>query len=205
VNVAQSEFQRVEVTSRESWRSWLLAHHGQAQSIWLVTWKKAHADRYVPAEAIVEEALAFGWIDSRPRALDADRTMRLLSPRRAGSAWSRVNKGKVEALMARGALHPAGLAAIERAKADGSWSRIDGVETLEEPADLKRALRADPRAAGHWKAFPPSTRRAILEWIHSAKTPATRQRRLDQTVTEAHLNRRANQARQPKSNREQSR
>lgn len=197
--MALTELDRVEVTSRQAWRSWLLTHHGQSQSIWLVTWKKAHADRHVPVEAIMEEALAFGWIDSQPRVLDADRSMRLLSPRRAGSAWSRVNKGRVEALMARGAMHPAGLAAIERAKADGSWSRIDGVETLEEPMDLKRALRADPQAAGHWQAFPPSTRRAILEWIHAAKTAATRQRRITQTVTEAHLNRRANQARQPRS------
>jgi uncharacterized protein YdeI (YjbR/CyaY-like superfamily) len=197
--MALSEFERVEVTCREAWRRWLLAHHGQAQSIWLVTWKKAHADRYVPVEAIVDEALAFGWIDSQPRMLDTDRTMRLLSPRRTGSAWSRVNKARVEVLMAHGAMHPAGLAAIERAKADGSWSRIDSVETLEEPADLRRALRADPRAAGHWKAFPPSTRRAILEWIHAAKTTATRERRVMRTVTEAHLNRRANQARQLKA------
>jgi uncharacterized protein YdeI (YjbR/CyaY-like superfamily) len=198
--MALAELERVEVTSRQAWRKWLLAHHDQTHSIWLVTWKKVHPDRYLSAEAIVEEALAFGWIDSQPRVLDADRSMRLLSPRRAGSAWSRVNKGKVEALMARGAMHQTGLAAIERAKADGSWNRIDGVETLDEPMDLKHALRADAQAAGHWNAFPPSTRRAILEWIHAAKTAATRQRRITQTVTQAHFNRRANQARQPKSN-----
>ena len=197
--MAPSDFEHVEVTSREAWRRWLLSHHEQSRSIWLVTWKKAHADRHVSAEAIVEEALAFGWIDSQPRALDADRSMRLLSPRRAGSAWSRINKARVEALIARGAMHPSGLAAIERARSDGSWNRIDEVETLDEPADLRRALRADPQAAVHWKAFPPSTRRAILEWIHAAKTATTRERRITQTVAEAHQNRRANQARQPKS------
>ncbi len=197
--MALSEFECVEVASREAWRGWLLANHNRAQSIWLVTWKKSHADRYVSAQAIVEEALAFGWIDSQPRKLDAHRTMRLLSRRRVGSAWSRVNKARVQALTAQGVMHPAGLAAIERAKADGSWSRIDGVETLEEPADLKRALRTDPQAAGHWEAFPPSTRRAILEWIQAAKAAATRERRIAQTVAEAHVNRRANQARQLKS------
>jgi uncharacterized protein YdeI (YjbR/CyaY-like superfamily) len=194
-----SEFERIEVTSRQAWRRWLLSHHDQTQSIWLVTWKKTHADRYVPAEAIVDEALAFGWIDSQPRRVDAERTMRLLSPRRSGSAWSRVNKARVEALIDRGAMHPAGLAVIERAKADGSWTRIDEVETLEEPADLKRALFADPVAAGHWRAFPPSTRRAILEWVHAARTAGTRERRIAQTVNEAHVNQRANQARQLKA------
>ena len=81
----------MEVESRRALREWLLAHHAQSESVWLVTFKKSAGERHVAPRAIVEEALAFGWIDSLPRALDADRTMRLLSPRRAGSASSKVN------------------------------------------------------------------------------------------------------------------
>lgn len=193
------DLERVEVRSRAELRRWLLAHHRQNESIWLVTWRKSAGDAHLPADAIVDEALAFGWIDSLPRALDATRTMRMLSPRRAGSGWSKVNKQRIEALVARGQMHAAGLAAIERAKADGSWTWLDTVETLAEPPDLRDALDADAPAARHWQNFPPSVRRAILEWIAQAKTAATRGRRIAQTVAQAHDGIRANQSRQPKS------
>ena len=94
---------------------------------------------------------------------------------------------------------PAGLAAIRRAKRDGSWAALDAVETLVEPDDLRLALDADPLARGHWEGFPPSARRAILSWIASAKTAPTRSTRVATTVTEAALGRRANQWRPPTS------
>jgi len=189
---------QVEVSSRQALREWLLAHHAQAGSIWLVTFKKAAGARHLPPQVIVEEALAFGWIDSVPRALDAERTMRLLSPRRAGSAWSKVNKRLVAAMTARGEMHAAGLAKVAAAKADGSWFKLDAVETLALPEDLSRALDRDVQARTHFLAFPPSTRRAILEWIGNAKATDTRARRVAETVLKAHDNLRANQYRQPK-------
>jgi uncharacterized protein YdeI (YjbR/CyaY-like superfamily) len=153
----------------------------------------------VPPVDVVEEALCFGWIDSLPRSLDDRRSMRLLSPRRAGSAWSRVNKEKIARLIERGAMHPSGLRVMTAAQADGSWTRLDVVETLEPPEDLRAALSADADAARYWAGFPPSTRRAIFEWIAAARTPETRARRIASTVTQAHDNIRANQYRQPKS------
>ena len=149
---------QVEVSSRQALREWLLAHHTQAGSIWLVTFKKAAGARHLPPQVIVEEALAFGWIDSVPRALDAERTMRLLSPRRAGSAWSKVNKRLVAAMTARGEMHAAGLAKVAAAKADGSWFKLDAVETLALPEDLSRALDRDVQARTHFLAFPPQRR-----------------------------------------------
>ena len=101
-----------------------------------MTWKKAAGARHVPYSDVVDEALCFGWIDSLPRKLDADRTMVRLSPRKPGSAWSAVNKTKIERLLADGRMTNAGLAAIDRAKADGSWSLLDSIATLSPPPDL---------------------------------------------------------------------
>lgn len=94
---------------------------------------------------------------------------------------------------------PAGLAADRAAQADGSWNALDQVEELTEPADLRAALDAQPPARAHWEDFPRSTKRAILEWIDTAKTDTTRARRVQQTASEAAAGRRANQWRQPKA------
>ncbi len=171
----------------------------QAQSVWLVTWKKASGDRHVPYGDIVDEALCFGWIDSLPRKLDAARSMLLLSPRKRGSAWSAVNKARLERLAAAGLIHPAGQAAIDAARADGSWSRLDAVDALVVPPDLEDAFAARPGAAENFGRFPPSARRGILEWIVQARRPETRHRRVTETADLAQRNIRANQFRQPKS------
>ena len=124
---------QVEVRSRAELRAWLDAHHGGSAGVWVVTFKKHVIDVHVSAVDVCEEALCFGWIDSVPRALDADRSMLLITPRRPKSAWSRVNKDRVERLLAAGAMSPAGLAAVAAAQASGTWSALDAVEALELP------------------------------------------------------------------------
>lgn len=184
---------RVEVTSLAELEAWLAANHATAGTIWLVTHKKSEGARHVPYADVVDAALAHGWIDSLPRKLDERRSMLRLSPRKPGSAWSAVNKAKVERLAAAGRLHPAGLAAIERAKADGSWSALDGVETLAPPDDLVAAFALHAGSAAAFEAFPKSVKRGILEWIAQAKTAATRGRRVEETARLAAEGRRANQ------------
>jgi len=120
------------------------------------------------------------------------------SPRKPRSGWSRPNKERVERLLAAGLVTPAGLAVIEAAKADGSWTKLDEVEELVEPDDLAAALDAAPAARASWDAFPRSAKRGILEWIAQAKRAETRAARVEQTVSEAREGRRANQWRQPK-------
>ncbi|WP_376088429.1 YdeI family protein [Roseomonas sp. CCTCC AB2023176] len=181
------------MTSRAAWRAWLVANHRQSGSVWLVTFRKHVADRHVPYDTVVEEALCFGWVDSLPRALDADRTMLLLSPRKAGSNWSALNKDRVERMIAAGLMTPAGLEKIEAAKRDGSWARLDAVEALVVPDDLAAALAAAVPASGNFAAFPKSVRRGILEWIGNAKRPETRAARVAETARLAAENRRANQ------------
>ncbi len=191
-----SDLERVDIVSVEELHDWLAAHHADSPGCWLVTWKKGRGP-YVPWGEVVRELLCFGWIDSRGQRVDDDRTSLLVSPRRPGSGWSRVNKEHLEVLFAEGRMRPSGIAAVERAKADGSWARLDEVETLREPEDLRRALDGEPRARQTWDAFPRSTRRALLEWISSAKREPTRARRVALTVSEAAAGRRANQPAQP--------
>ena len=187
-----SAYESTEVASREDLHAWLEQNHATSPGCWLVTWKKGRGP-YLPYAEVVRELLCFGWIDSKGQRVDDDRTSLLVTPRRAGSGWSKVNKEHLEVLHASGRMQPAGLAAVEQAKADGSWTRLDAVETLAEPDDLRRALDTVPAAREHWDTFPRSARRAILEWISSARREPTRAQRVALTVTEAAAGRRANQ------------
>ncbi len=191
-------YERVEITSRAGWRAWLLAHHRASPGVWGVFWKKASGGPYVSYDDVVDEAIAFGWVDSLVRKLDEHRSQLLLTPRKPASSWSRVNKDRVARLIAAGTMTEAGLAAVETAKRNGAWTALDEVEQLIEPDDLRAALDADPAARRHWDAFPRSTKRGILEWIGTAKKPETRGRRVAETARLAAGNVRANQYRQPK-------
>jgi uncharacterized protein YdeI (YjbR/CyaY-like superfamily) len=176
----KDRYEQVTVRSRQEWRAWLAANHTQPESIWLVTYKKHMGELHLPYADIVEEALCFGWIDSLPRALDEERTMLLVSPRRRKSVWSELNRNRVARLTEEKSMTPAGLAKVERAKADGSWAILENLDKI--PADLVAALAASPRAAAHFKAFSPSARRGILAWIKSAKKEVTRIRRIKEVA-----------------------
>lgn len=183
----------VQPLTRAAWRAWLEAHHARDSGIWLVYFKKASGQPRVPYADAVEEALCFGWVDSTQRKLDDDRSMLYFAPRKKGSGWSKVNKARIERLMADGRMAPAGLAKIEAAKADGSWELLDAVEALKIPDDLARAFDAYPGSRQHFEAFPPSAKRALLGWIVLAKRPETRAKRVDETARLAADNIRANQ------------
>lgn len=185
--------EQVHAETRAQWRQWLEGHHASSKGVWLVTWRKAAGKPLLPYDDAVEEALCFGWVDSRPRTLDDERTQLLFTPRKRGSGWSRPNKQRVERLVAAGLMAPAGLAVVEAARADGSWSSLDDVENLLEPDDLRTALDADPEARRNWDGFPRSAKRGILEWIQGAKKPDTRAGRIATTAESAARGERANQ------------
>lgn len=191
-------YEQVTVTSRAQWRRWLAKHHDSSPGIWLVRYKRGSGHQHVTYDDVVDEALCFGWVDSRPRTLDDERSQLLLTPSKATSRWSAVNKERVERLTREERMEPAGLAVVQAAKRSGSWDALNAVEQLAEPSDLAQALDDDPAARMQWDAFPRSTKRAILEWVTTAKAPVTRRRRIDETVSEARVGRRANQWRQPK-------
>jgi uncharacterized protein YdeI (YjbR/CyaY-like superfamily) len=183
----------VHPKTRAAWRAWLRREHRRSRGVWLIVWKKATGKARVEYADAVEEALCFGWIDSKPRALDDERSMLWFSPRKSRSGWSKPNKQRVARLIAAGLMAEAGLAAVRAAKRDGSWTALDAVEALEIPPDLGRALAARRFASEHFAAFPRSVKRGILEWIQSAKRPETRAARINTTADMAGRNQRANQ------------
>jgi uncharacterized protein YdeI (YjbR/CyaY-like superfamily) len=171
------------VRNRAELRDWLSANHATASTTWLATFKRPHPD-YLDYKTIVEELLCWGWIDSLPRALDNDRTMLMIAPRNPKSAWSALNKAHVERARASGAMTPAGEALISAAKANGMWDFLNDVDALTVPDDLATALLAATAMAGY-EAYPPSVKRATLEWIKTAKSAATRDQRIADVASSA--------------------
>ena len=184
--------------SRALWRAWLEEHHLTEQGIWLIIYKKDSGTPSVYYPEAVDEALCFGWIDSKPNKRDEESYYQYFSKRNPKSNWSGVNKAKVERLLAENLMHPSGLEMMEEAKRLGTWTALDEITQGIEPSDLRRALDETDLARAYWDAFPFSTRRGILEWIFNAKTPATRLKRIEETVGLAAQNIRANQFRNPK-------
>ena len=183
----------VHATTRADWRAWLEANHERPDGVWLVSFKQATGRPRVTYDEAVEEALCFGWVDSKPRKLDDERTMLWFAPRKTGSGWSRPNKERVARAEVTGRMAPAGAAKVAAAKVDGSWAMLDAVEALEIPPDLTAAFAAYPEAARRFEAFPRSAKRGILEWIVQAKTPGTRRKRVEETARLAQDGIRANQ------------
>jgi uncharacterized protein YdeI (YjbR/CyaY-like superfamily) len=182
--------------TRSAWRAWLSENHGRSEGVWFISYKKSARKPTVGYDEAVEEAVCFGWIDSKSRALDEERTMLWFAPRKPGTGWSRSNQERAVRLIAQGLMAPAGLAKIEAAKQDGSWAKLDRALELEVPPDLAKALAVYPEAGRNFDAFPPSVRRGILEWITGARRPETRARRVEETARLAAVNRRANQGRE---------
>ena len=131
----------VEVVDRAAWRRWLTRHHRRPDAVWLVIHKRTSTSGSLRYEEAVEEALCFGWIDSKANKLDDARYKLWMAPRKPKSVWSAVNKRRVEELVASEAMDQAGMAAVEAAKADGSWSALDRSDALELPADLLGRVR----------------------------------------------------------------
>jgi uncharacterized protein YdeI (YjbR/CyaY-like superfamily) len=194
--MASTPINSVHPFTRTEWRAWLEQNHTQTGGVWLLTFKKATGKPRIEYDEAMEEALCFGWVDSKGNKLDAERSMLWFAPRRPGTGWSRPNKARVERLLQLGLIAPAGLAKIEAAQRDSSWSALDGVEALEIPPDLAEALATTPNAQAYFEAFPHSVKRGILEWILNAKKPETRAKRIAETAQLAAENRRANQWRQ---------
>jgi uncharacterized protein YdeI (YjbR/CyaY-like superfamily) len=176
------EGERLHPGSRAEWRAWLAERHDRSDEVWLVLWRQRSGRAGLTYEESVLEALCFGWIDGKSAGLDDERTMLRFSPRKRGSGWARSNKLRVERLLAEGLMTEAGLALVEEAKRDGSWTKLDAVEDLVVPDDLAAALAAHPGARGTWDGFSRSVRRAALARIVEAKRPETRAKRVAETA-----------------------
>jgi uncharacterized protein YdeI (YjbR/CyaY-like superfamily) len=178
--------------NQKQWRLWLQKNHALAEKVFLIIYHKKSGIPSVYYNEAVDEAICFGWIDSKINKQDEQSYYQYFARRNPKSNWSKVNKEKVERLLVAGLMAPAGLAAVEMAKQNGKWTALDAVELLELPAELATMLAQNSTAAAHFQAFPKSAKRGILEWINTAKTAATKSKRVLETVTLAAKNRKAN-------------
>ncbi len=181
----------VQPDDRATWRAWLEANHATARGVWLVTWRPRSGRVGIDYEAAIEEALCFGWVDSTSGYVDDERGKLYFAPRRPRSPWAASNKARVARLIDEGRVAPAGLAAIERAKVNGSWGVLDAAERLDVPPDLAAALEARPPAAANFAAFPPSARKMLLGWVALAVRAETRAARIARIAESAARNERA--------------
>ena len=182
--------------TQKDWRKWLEKNHQSEKSVWLIIYKKDSGKPSVYYPEAVDEAICFGWIDSKPNKRDNESYYQFFAKRNPKSNWSKVNKEKVARLLKEKLIASAGLEAIETAKKNGTWTALDELEALTIPEDLQKLFSKNKIAAKNWDGFPRSSKRGILEWILNAKRPETRQKRIDETVKLAEKNIKANHYRQ---------
>ena len=169
--------------SGAEWEAWLDEHHADADGVAVKIAKKGSGIPSVAYPEVLDIALCFGWIDGRRNALDDRFFLQRFGPRRSRSRWSKINRDKAQALIAAGRMRPAGLAEVERAKADGRWdAAYAGQRAMTVPEDLQRELDARPQAAAFFAGLSSQNRYAILYRLHDAKRPETRARRLEKFV-----------------------
>lgn len=178
--------------SRADFRKWLQKNYKQKNSVWVVIFKISSGKVNLTVSDVVEEALCFGWIDSIPGKIDAEKYKLLVSPRNPKSAWSAVNKLRVKKLIGLRLMRSPGLLKVKQAKQNGSWTKLNASDRLEMPTELVSGLRKNQKAKLFFEAVAPSSKRAILEWINAAKTTETRMKRIRETVVLAAKGVRAN-------------
>jgi uncharacterized protein YdeI (YjbR/CyaY-like superfamily) len=164
--------------SRQDWRKWLQQNHKLKQSVWLVFYKKKSSMPTLSWSEAVDEALCFGWIDSRARPVDDEKYIQFFSRRKPNSVWSNINKAKVEQLIERQLMTPAGFESIDIAKQNGSWHILDDVEALNIPEALEKEFENRPGSKDFFLGLSKSVRKAILQWVVLAKRSETREKRI---------------------------
>jgi len=182
--------------SRKEWRKWLQKNHQSEKFVWLIIYRKESKTPSVYYEEAVEEALCFGWIDSKGNKRDDESFYLFFAQRNPKSNWSKVNKGRVEKLTQQGLMIESGQKMIDLAKKTGTWTALDAIENGIIPDDLKALLKRNKKASENFEAFPPSSKKIIIGWISNAKKPETREQRIKQTVELAAKNIKANHYRQ---------
>lgn len=178
----EQEFETFCPKSRQEWREWLEDNHLEKQSIWLIYYKKKTNIPTVTYSDAVDEALCFGWIDSKAKSIDEKKSMQFFSKRKIKSVWSKVNKDKVARLSEAGLMAQAGLNSVEIAKQNGSWTILDEAEALIIPNDLELEFQKNPNSKDYFLGLSRSDKRNILQWLTMAKRSETRIKRIEEIV-----------------------
>lgn len=174
----------LECASQQEWEAWLVKHHENTKEVWLRLAKKGTGAVTVSRAEALEVALCYGWIDGQSASLNETFWLQRFTPRTRRSKWSRINCDAVEKLIVEGKMQPAGLAAVEAAKADGRWdAAYEPPSTIKVPPDLQQRLSEKPAAEAFFNGLDSRNRYAILYQIHDAKKPETRLRRIEKFVS----------------------
>lgn len=178
--------------TRQEWRNWLADNFDKESSIWLILYHKHSKVESVKIDEAVEEALCYGWIDSKAKNRDHESTYLTFSQRKAKSNWSKINKDRVEKLTLRGLMTEHGQKLIDIAKKNGMWDAANDVDNLTIPDEMQKLFDENPTALSNFNAFSKSSKRLILSWIYAAKRPETKQKRIEETIRLANENKKAN-------------
>jgi uncharacterized protein YdeI (YjbR/CyaY-like superfamily) len=181
----EKEIETFYPRSRQEWRDWLQENHDKKQSVWLIYYKKKSNIPTVSYGEAVDEALCFGWIDSKAKPLDEHKFMQFFSRRKEKSVWSKINKKKIERLTNEGLMTKSGYEIIEIAKQNGSWTILDEAEALIIPEDLDNEFQKRNIAKEYFLSLSRSDKRNILQWLVLAKRQATREKRIAEIVENA--------------------
>ncbi|MDF2454741.1 MAG: hypothetical protein K0R51_734 [Cytophagaceae bacterium] len=181
--IKKEEIESFAPSSRKQWRTWLQKNHAKKEAVWLICHKKESEKPSIPWTDLVDEALCFGWIDSKRKTIDKETFIQFFSKRKPKGTWSKINKDKIQPLIDQGLMTEAGLSAIEAAKKNGSWIILDQVETLEIPKDLMNAFKAYPGSKAFFMSLSKSVRKAMLQWIAFAKREETRKKRIQEIAS----------------------
>ena len=177
------------VRNREEWRMWLEEYHNSVDGIWLIYYKKPSGKPRIPYNDAVEEALCFGWIDSKIKRVNDDYYIQWFTPRRPGSRWSKLNMSRVEKLIKDGRMRQDGLSVYKEGM--NKPQRIVNVRSeanLSVPDDLMSALRNNSEALNNFMNFPQGSRKLYVFWLNNAKRPETRQSRILKIVNNSEKN-----------------
>jgi len=167
--------------NRNEWRKWLEKNHSIKDGLWLIHYKKKSNKKSVSHPDAVEEALCFGWIDSKLKSIDEELYILRYTPRKGKSVWSKINKDAAEKMIKLGKMTEAGLEKIKIAKKQGFWdSAYTNLKKERVPSDLKKALLTDKEAWDNFNNFANSYRNTYISWVKGAKSDITRKKRIDE-------------------------
>jgi uncharacterized protein YdeI (YjbR/CyaY-like superfamily) len=171
--------------NNQEWRQWLQENHDSKQAVWVVFYNKSAEKPTVKWSDTVDEALCFGWIDSKKVSIDSEKSHQFFSKRKAKSTWSKINKEKIQRLIDAGLMAKAGYESIEVARQNGSWTILDSVEELIIPEDLEQAFQLHDGSKDFFLSLSKTIKKMMLYWVISAKRPETRQNRITEIVESA--------------------
>ncbi len=170
---------------RQAWRRWLDKNHAVSEGVWLIYYRKSSPKSRVEYADAVEDALCYGWIDSTFNPIDEEKFMQLFTPRKPKSGWSKLNKGRIERLINEGLMMPPGMDRIEAAKKNGTWEKLDHIESFTIPPELKKAFATNKKAKKFFETLGKTNKKYILYYVSGVKSEEKKAGRIAEIIAAA--------------------